>query len=454
VYESDDFYDRCDELGILTWQDFLLACAAYAEEEPLRGEVVAEAREAVTRLAAHPSLVLWNGGNENIWGYFDWGWRQRLDGRSWGLGYYLDILPAIVAELDPTRPYIAGSPWSLTPARHPNDPDHGSVHIWDVWNRRDYSAYRDHAPRFVAEFGFQGPPCWATLRRAVHDQPLTPTSPGMTAHQKAEDGAGKLERGLAGHFPPPLGVEDWHWATSLNQARAVAFGIERFRSLSPRCMGTVVWQLNDCWPVISWSTVDGDGRPKPLWYALRRSYADRLLTFQPRGGRVALVAVNDTDAPWPGLVEVARRSFDGTVLDRSELRLDAGPRATATLDLPARLVTAGDPSAELLVAETASARALSFYREDKDLAFPAPELDATCERTSGGYQVRLTARSLVRDVALLADKVAPDAVADDLLVTLLPGESASFLVRTTATIDPGALLHPMVPRSANQLLMG
>src|SRR3712207_6097090 len=125
IYESEDFYDTCDRLGILTWQDFLFACAAYGEEEPLRGEVVAEAREAVTRLTPHPSLVLWNGCNENLWGREDWGWREQLNGRTWGAGYYLDVLPGIVAELDPTRPYWPGSPWSGSTGRHPNLPEHG-----------------------------------------------------------------------------------------------------------------------------------------------------------------------------------------------------------------------------------------------------------------------------------------------------------------------------------------
>ena len=94
----------------------------------------------------HPSLVLWNGNNENIWGYADWGWQARLDGRTWGAGYYIDLLPGIVAELDPGRPYWPGSPWSLSTDRHPNDPAHGTMHIWDVWNQVDYPVYRDYAP--------------------------------------------------------------------------------------------------------------------------------------------------------------------------------------------------------------------------------------------------------------------------------------------------------------------
>ncbi len=119
IYEADAFYDECDERGLLVWQDFPFACAAYAEEEPLRSEVVAEARDNITRLMPHPSLALWNGCNESIWGYVDWGWESRLDGKTWGLGYYTEVLPDLVAELDPGRAYCPGSPWSLSLDRHP-----------------------------------------------------------------------------------------------------------------------------------------------------------------------------------------------------------------------------------------------------------------------------------------------------------------------------------------------
>lgn len=206
IYESEDFYDACDELGLMVWQDFPFACAAYPEEQPLRGEVEAEARENVVRLMPHPSLVLWNGNNENLWGFRDWGWERRLAGDSWGEGYYLGLLPRVVAELDPTRPYTAGSPWSGSWDHHPNDPAHGTHHSWEVWNRDDYAGYRLQVPRFVAEFGWQAPPAYATLRRALPGETLAPDSPGMLHHQKADDGNGKLERGLARHFPVPQGA--------------------------------------------------------------------------------------------------------------------------------------------------------------------------------------------------------------------------------------------------------
>nr|WP_238425079.1 glycoside hydrolase family 2 protein [Micromonospora parastrephiae] len=252
-YESEDFYDLADERGLLVQQDFLFACAAYPEEEPFGSEVAAEAAEQVTRLAPHPSLVLWTGNNENIWGWHDWDWQEPLAGRTWGRGYYLDVLPRIVGELDPTRPYWPGSPWSGTDTIHPNDPAHGTTHIWDVWNTDDYTKYREYVPRFVAEFGYQGPPTYATLRRALSDEPLAPDSPGMAHHQKAAGGDAKLQRGLDAHLPTPADFDDWHYLTQLNQARAIQLGVEHFRSHRGVCAGTIVWQLNDCWPVTSWS---------------------------------------------------------------------------------------------------------------------------------------------------------------------------------------------------------
>ena len=228
IYESDDFFDVCDERGILTWQDFLFACAAYTEDEPMRSEVEAEARDNITRLMPHPSLVLWNGNNENIWGHEEWGWANRLRGRSWGLGYYLDLLPRLVAELDPERPYTPGSPFSPDPRHYPNDAAHGSTHLWELWNRQDYPHYRDTAARFVAEFGWQGPPAWSTMTRAISDDPLTPESPGMLVHQKAQDGNVKLIDGLVAHLPLPDDMADWHWAMSLNQGDR---GAARYRAL-------------------------------------------------------------------------------------------------------------------------------------------------------------------------------------------------------------------------------
>ncbi|MEU6354246.1 glycoside hydrolase family 2 protein [Streptomyces sp. NPDC047072] len=429
IYESEDFYDACDELGLLVWQDFPFACAAYPEEQPLRGEVEAEARENVVRLMPHPSLVLWNGNNENLWGFRDWGWEARLAGDSWGEGYYLGVLPRVVAELDPTRPYTAGSPWSGSWERHPNDPAHGTHHSWEVWNRLDYAEYRAEVPRFVAEFGWQAPPAYATLARALAGEELAADSPGMLHHQKADDGNGKLERGLARHFRVPEGDFDrWHYLTQVNQARAVAAGIEHWRSHWPVCAGTVLWQLNDCWPVTSWAAVDGDGREKPLYHELRRVYADRLLTVRER----AVAVVNQAGEVWSGAVRLRRMSVEGVVIAETEVEFATGRRAVTRIDVPKELEPVGPK--EFLVVDSDGLRALYFPSPDREIPYPRPEFDVSVAPGS----VTVTARTLVRDLLLQADRLQPEARADRGLVTLLPGERVTIGVSGWETPDADA----------------
>jgi beta-mannosidase len=443
IYEDDAFYDVCDELGLMVWQDFLFACSAYPEEQPLRGEVEAEARENVVRLMPHPSLVLWNGNNENLWGFRDWGWESELAGDSWGEGYYLGLLPRVVAELDPTRPYTAGSPWSGSWDHHPNDPAHGTHHSWEVWNRRDFAEYRDSVPRFVAEFGWQAPPALATLRRALPGEDLAPDSPGMLHHQKAEDGNGKLDRGLARHFTFPEGDFDrWHYLTQVVQARAVAAGIEHWRSHWPVCAGTVVWQLNDCWPVSSWAAIDGDCRLKPLYHELRRVYADRLLTLQPTADGVVLALANQSPTPWAARVTVRRTTADGTVVAEASLGAEVDARGAVRLPLPEDLALGSEGAKEFLVADADGLRALHFAVPDRDFAYPKPLFDVQVEEVGdfgadATVDVVVTAHTLVRDLLLQPDRLSPEAVADTGLVTLLRGEQVRIRVEgwSAPTVD-------------------
>jgi beta-mannosidase len=219
-------------------------------------------------------------------------------------------------------------------------------------------------------------------------------------------------------------------------------------------MGSVVWQLNDCWPVTSWAAVDGDGRRKPLWYALRRAYADRLLTVQPRDGRPALVAVNDGGEPWTGRVEVTRLTLAGEPRAKTSIALDVPAYSSVTWPLPADVAVPDEPRAELLLADpgSAGARAFWFFAEDRDLAYPPAEYDATVEPAPDGVRVRVTARTLLRDLVLAPDRLDPAAEVDEALVTLLPGESTTFTVRSGRALDPSALTTRPVLRCVNDLV--
>ncbi|MEV4776676.1 glycoside hydrolase family 2 protein [Microbacterium sp. LWH12-1.2] len=450
IYESEDFYELCDELGLLTWQDFLFACAAYPEEEPLRSEIEAEARQQIPRLAVHPSLVLLTGNNENLWGFEDWGWKTSLDGKTWGAYYYHELFPNLVAELAPHVPYSPGSPFSPG-GEHPNAEPHGTMHLWEQWNRLDYPTYRDQRPRFVAEFGWQGPPAWSTLVRSVSDAPLTPESPGMIVHQKAMEGNVKLTHGLLPHFRMPADMESWHWAMQLNQANAVRFALEHFRSWAPHTMGAVVWQLNDCWPVTSWAAIDGDERLKPLWHALKIAFAPRVVSVQPRGEGLAAVLSNDTADEWSGMLSVRRLTFDGAALASVDVPFAVEAWGAVTIALDAAVTTPSDAAAEVLVVD-AGERGFWFYAEPRDSALAAASLSFQTTPVEGGTEVRVSAATLVRDLSLLVDKVDPAAYTEQGLVTLLPGEAATFLVRHPAEASAEEFTSERVVRTANDLV--
>ncbi len=469
IYESRDFYELCDEAGVMVWQDFLLACAAYPEEEPHRSEWEAEAREHVARLTAHPSLVLWNGGNENIWGHEDWDWKDDLGEATWGAGYYYDLFPKVVAELDPTRPYAAGSPYSpgATPEEiRPNDPNHGTHHQWEVWNRIDYTHYRDDIPRFCSEFGFQGPPSWHASTRAMSNPDgtvATKEDDVFLLHQKADDGNAKLDGGLAPHIGVPEDFADWHFATQLNQARAVAHALTHYRSWWPRTAGAIVWQFNDCWPVTSWGAVDGDEIAKPLWWALRASFADRLVTVQERtdaatGDKHLVVAVvNDTDAAWSGQLDLRREQLNGDVVARAEVPFEAPARGVAIVELPKDVAVTGDPTREVLIVEAdgsqGAAATTHFWAEDIELLLDADPPTVEAEATADGYAVTVTAhRSLVKDLILFVDRLDPAATVDSALITLPAGTSTVVSVRSSVAGLADALTQAPVLRTANDLV--
>jgi beta-mannosidase len=458
LYETEAFYDAADELGLMIWQDFPLICAAYPEDPVLAEEIEAEARENVVRLMPHPSLLVWNGTGETIWGYYDWGWKEELGDRPWGKKYYFETLPRVVAELDPSRPYSVGSPYSGSFELDPNADERGTAHVWDPWFEKghDYASFRDHRPRFASEFGWVAPPTWATFTRVLSEESPTPSSPAVLIHNKAEYGNELMGEALERHFgieAEPASFDDWLFFTQVNQARALAVGIEHFRSTGGICMGTAIWSLNDPWPTTSWSLIDGDGRLKPSWYTVRRAYAERLLTIQPRGAGLAVVAVNDTDEPWAGTVGLELRRFDGSALGAASAELpEVRPRAAAELPIPAELVAPADPTASVLIATAGELRSHWFFGYDKELALPPADFELEISSDGDVHKIVVSARTILRDLTLLADRLGPAASVDEQMVTLLPGEQHTFELRGLTRELESRELVPPVLRCVNDLV--
>ena len=317
-------------------------------------------------------------------------------------------------------------------------------------------------PRFCSEFGFQAPPAWRTLTDWVHavdggplDEAGDPKNdPNFLLHQKAADGNGKLDRGLAPHLGVPAGFADWHWATQLNQARAVAYAIDHYRRWWPRNAGAVVWQLNDCWPVTSWAAVDFEERPKPLWYALRRAFAPQNLVFVTENDTVSVVVLNDTDQPWRGELALSRQRLDGRSLASTTVPVDVEPRTSKLIALPPEVCRPDDPTSEIVVAGLDTRSAVHTFVPDVEMALDPNPLDVVVTQADDGYAVTLTARSFARDITVLADRVAADAIVDDALITLPAGQSATVRVRTSVGDLQQALSKPPVLRTANDLRPG
>ncbi|MCT9820805.1 glycoside hydrolase family 2 protein [Microbacterium sp. W1N] len=444
VYESDDFYDLCDRLGLLVWQDFLFACAAYPEDEPLWSEVRAEAVDAVNRLAHHPSLMLWNGSNENIWGMTEWGWNATIGDRTWGERYYRELLPAVVAELDPARAYVPSSPFSWA-SDDQNAPEDGLSHLWDVWNALDYRHYTDTMPRFVSEFGIQGAAAERTLLDALDERPLDPSAGQLAAHQKAIDGLAKMERSFAPHLPPPADVSDWIFTTQLNQAHGLRHAVRGFRSQPISCGGILIWQLNDCWPAVSWSLVDSAGRRKPAWYAVRADFepvtvilGDRELTF-----------VNDTAIDAESTVTVTRFTLDGMVVATAPIALHAPARSRQRRPLPEIFHATGD-AVGIVVLDSPFGRQYRLDREPRESPLTSPRLAVSAASQSGQLLVTVRSDTVCVDLTLRADMLGPDAVVDTALVTLLPSDTHTFVVRGAGPTSIEAIEAALI--SANDLV--
>lgn len=328
IYEHEVFYDECDRLGLLVWQDFMFACAPYPENDAaFRAEVEAEAVHQVRRLRNHPCLALWCGNNENQWLHEMRYW-NRPDYAVPGTLYYAAILPDAVAREDGRTPYWPGSPYG---GNDYNSAEDGDLHDWNVWHgnyprrfgeepRREYTPesvsytrYAEDMGRFISEFGMHAAPVLQTLRTVIPDDQLSHHSPSMDHHNK-DNPKNKGDMLMLGVTGLPDNLDEYIDYSMIAQAEGLKFGVEHFRRRMPHCSGTLVWQLNDCWPVLSWSILDYYGVGKAGYFYLRRAYAPVLVSFKALpDGAVELWITNETGAPFEDSVTVRLGGFDGAV---------------------------------------------------------------------------------------------------------------------------------------------
>ena len=321
IYPSDDFFNICDTLGILVWEDFMYAGTMYPYDEAFLENAKIEALEQVKRLASHPSLGLWCGGNEISEGYYNWGWQQSLDwseedDQAIKAGYdrlFETILPNVVEIFDGTRPY-----WPSSPSKgwgRPESLTQGDVHYWGVWwGEQPYEMYREKVGRFNSEYGYQSYPDYSTLEKIAQGEPLSKDAKVVAAHQKHARGTQLIDDFIQRYYPEaqPNDFEEYVYLSQLSQAYGMEIAIEAHRTAKPYNMGTLYWQLNDAWPVTSWSSIDYYGNPKVFHEKLKTLFAPVLLSLDRRDYQVYVTS--DLMRNIDGTLTVTVNDEDGACL--------------------------------------------------------------------------------------------------------------------------------------------
>ncbi len=329
LYEHNIFYDMCDELGLLVWQDFMFACAMYPDDDPVFvAEIEAEAEYQIRRLRTHPCLALWCGNNENQW-LHDQNYWDRSNHRMPGSRLYDDLLPRLVETYDGQTPYWPSSPFG---GNDHNSMDEGDRHNWDVWHglrpfrrhfgeppRQDftpegvtYTNYAADLGRFISEFGMHAAPVRATLEQVIPPDQMYHHSPALDHHNK-DNPKNKGDNLMLSVTGLPRDLDEYIAFSMIAQAEGLKFAIEHYRRRMPHCSGTLFWQLNDCWPCLSWSVLDYYGVGKAGYYYARRAYTPVLASFKSlRDGSVELWVTNDSLAEARDVAQVWLRGFDGS----------------------------------------------------------------------------------------------------------------------------------------------
>jgi beta-mannosidase len=406
-YEEERFYDLCDRYGILVWQEFIFSCSVYPLDDPVFVENVRlEAVENIRRLRHRASLALWCGNNEMELGWVDWGWKgaEFQDLKAAYDKFFHHILPSWVVAEDPDHAYWPSSPSSDTPFENPNGQLQGDAHYWDVWHgRKPFTAYRSQFPRFMSEFGFQALPPLATIRTYADEAEWNMTSYIMECHQKNASGNALMVSQMLDTFRLPKDFESLVYLSMILQAEGIRYGVEHWRRYPKRVSGTLYWQLNDCWPVASWSSLDFFGRWKALHYAARRFYAPLLLSIEDTPTEQNVFITNETPQTFRGSVRWQLETLDGKALQSGEESIEARPfdvtlaghhdfSALLNDDLRRQVVFI----AELWQAGQILSRQTAYFVPTKHLSLADPAIAAHVRVSDGLVYIEFTARSLAR----------------------------------------------------------
>ena len=323
-YPEDYFYDLCDEYGLIVWQDHLYACGVYDFNDAFKENIRHETMDNMKRLRHHAALGLWSGNNEMEFAWANWGWSERFDKKLKAdyIKQFEEFLPALSKEMDPNTFYWVASPSSTGYFNDPNNENIGDMHYWDVWHgRKPITEFRKIFPRFMSEFGLQSFTSLKTVESFTLPEDRNIFSYVMESHQKNGTGNEKILYYISEYFKYPKNFDSLLYASQLIQAEGLRYGVEHWRRNSGRCMGAIFWQLNDCWPVASWSSIDYFGRWKAAQYAAKRFFAPVLASACEEGTTVSLHVSNETMQMFRGKLTWRLMDRSGTIIQNNEMKV-------------------------------------------------------------------------------------------------------------------------------------
>lgn len=443
IYENDIFYDLCDEAGILIWQDFMFACAMFPGDEAFLENVRQEAIDNVKRLRNHPSIGLWCGNNEILAAWFGWGWKRAEETKSQGNAYkiwkaYTDIfhkvLPGVVKEYDPQRSYWDSSPSSGMGV--PSDMANGDDHYWDVWwGKKPFSTYATHIARFMSEYGFQSFPEMESIKKYALPEDYNILSEVMKSHQRSSIGNETIEFYLLQEYKKPKDFASFLYVNHVLQAEGIKFALEGHRRAMPYNMGSLYWQINDCWPVASWSSTDYYQKWKALQYYAKKGFEAVLVSPFAENDSLKVGIVNDRLEVIKGQLRLNVIDFRGKVVweNSTDVVIPANSSATYFQTPKADFLTGKNPKeivlrAELLENANVVSNNVFYFLPFKDLKVATPKVEYSVSATQGGFEIVLSTDKLAKNVFLSIG--IEDGFFSDNYFDLLPGGKISVRLDT------------------------
>lgn len=448
IYEDDLFYDLADEKGILVWQDFMFACTLYPSDSAFFEKVKAETEHNIRRLRRHASLALWCGNNETAVAIDNWGWKSgyAYTDFQWDQlkkGYdrlFKELLPQQVQLLDSGRFYFHSSPISNWGRKE--DFTKGDNHYWGVWHGMEwFEAYNTHIPRFMSEFGFQSFPPLETVETFARPEDYHIYSNVMLSHQKSPaKGNTAINTYMLHYYREPKDFPAFLYLSQVLQAEGMKTGIEAHRRAMPYCMGSLYWQLNDCWPGPSWSGIDYYGRWKALHYYVEHAFAPLLLSAVIKDGQLETWVVSDAVTDQQADLQLTAMDLNGKVLWEQtrrnvQIRANTSDKLFAT---PTAALFAGTDSsrviwyAKLVNKNKLLADNIFYFVPPKAMPLEKPQLVIrTAAQGNGEVAVTITTNRLARNVYLQLDKSAATEHFSENFFDMLPGTEKTILLKTS-----------------------